>query len=59
MISCLTHYLEVNNILDSSHLGFRAGYSMDTTLLYVLEGLRTSMDEGRSVALILEIFLWP
>ncbi|KAJ1178195.1 hypothetical protein NDU88_003442 [Pleurodeles waltl] len=49
----LTNFLEDNNLLDPSQSGFRANQSTETALISVTDDIRTLMDNGETVALIL------
>ncbi|KAJ1101581.1 hypothetical protein NDU88_006647 [Pleurodeles waltl] len=49
----LTNFLEDNNLLDPSQSGFRANHSTETALISVTDDIRTLMDNGETVALIL------
>ncbi|KAJ1091870.1 hypothetical protein NDU88_004984 [Pleurodeles waltl] len=49
----LTNFLEDNNLLDPSQSGFRVNHSTETALISVTDDIRTLMDNGETVALIL------
>ncbi|KAJ1214690.1 hypothetical protein NDU88_002308 [Pleurodeles waltl] len=49
----LTNFLEDNSLLDHSQSGFRANHSIETALISVTDDIRTLMDNGETVALIL------
>ncbi|KAJ1168675.1 hypothetical protein NDU88_000592 [Pleurodeles waltl] len=49
----LTTFLEDNNLLDPSQTGFRTNHSTETALISVTDDIRTLMDNGETVALIL------
>ncbi|KAJ1191663.1 hypothetical protein NDU88_000979 [Pleurodeles waltl] len=49
----LSHFLEANNTLDPSQSGFRKNHSTETALIACTDDIRTKVDKGETVTLIL------